>query len=154
MKGGGRILGRIADAATGANRDKKQEKKREKNDGKRQVLGLNLSVYHINERLCSAEPGDNNQLRGLQIRLLFFARSNHLDHSTVSQPGLHTCVCLVNVPCFISSPLTDSIKGWRAFLCFINGHQCYSLILLVTLRTNQCELDVYVFLAFDKIPVS
>lgn len=30
-------------------------------DGKRQVLGLNLAVYHINEGSCSTEPGDNNQ---------------------------------------------------------------------------------------------
>lgn len=34
-------------------------------DGRRQVLGLNVSVYHINEGLCSAEPGDNNQSRGM-----------------------------------------------------------------------------------------
>lgn len=40
-------------------------------DGKRQVFGLHLSVYHINEGLCSAEPGDNNQSRGMQICLHF-----------------------------------------------------------------------------------
>lgn len=37
--------------------------------GRGQVPGLNLAVYHINERLCSTEPGDNNQSRAMQMRL-------------------------------------------------------------------------------------
>lgn len=38
-------------------------------DGKRQALGLNLAVYHINEGSRSTEPGDNNQSQGMQICL-------------------------------------------------------------------------------------
>ena len=34
--------------------------KRGWDDSKRQVLGLNLAAYHINEGLHSTEPGDDN----------------------------------------------------------------------------------------------
>lgn len=39
--------------------------------GRGQVSGLNLAVYHINERLCSTEPEDNNQSRAMQMCLYF-----------------------------------------------------------------------------------
>ena len=52
-------------------------------ESKRQVLRLNLAVYHINEGSCSTEPGDNNQSFGMQICLHFLASASHPHNSTV-----------------------------------------------------------------------
>lgn len=61
---------------------------------KRQVLGLNLAVYHINEGSCSAEPGDNNQSLGMQIRLHFLAIASH-PHNPMCVTHKPACICLL-----------------------------------------------------------
>ncbi len=83
---------------------------------KRQVLGLILAVYHINEGSCSIEPGDNNQSFGVQICLNFLASASHPHNFTVSHASLPASICSANVLCFISSHLTCSLKGEVFFL--------------------------------------
>lgn len=129
-------------------------------ESKRQVLGLNLAVYHINEGSCSTEPGDNNQSFGMQICLHFLASASHPHNTTVChmQVCLHLFTLLMSLVSFHHVRHAQK-EGRDIFFASMpalkDTFPFYSHVLLVWSQYNLYRLSVYMYYrVFHKIPVS
>lgn len=128
-------------------------------ESKRQVLGLNLAVYHINEGLCSTEPGDNNQSFGMQICLHFLASASRPHNTTVChmQVCLHLFTLLMSFVSFhhIWHAQKEETDIFFASVPALEAtFSCYLYILLVWSQYDLQRLSVHIYRIFHKIPVS